>query len=151
MVDGGTYPNRYQPGGYDKYSEVMEDFIRDVRKEFNVAEMPFVIGVMGVGGPTKDYESPRYKGVHQYFRDAMAAPAKRPEFKGKVAAVLTELYWDKALAAAAPSRTKPATPEDQALWKRGASNAGYHYLGCAKTFALIGKAFAEAMLEMEKK
>ncbi|MFM2167744.1 MAG: hypothetical protein RIS79_2115, partial [Verrucomicrobiota bacterium] len=28
----------------------------------------------------------------------------------------------------------------------GASNAGYHYLGCAKTFALMGKAFAETLL-----
>ena len=42
------------------------------------------------------------------------------------------------------------SPEEEALWKRGASNAGYHYLGCAKTFALIGQAFAEATLEMEK-
>ena len=41
------------------------------------------------------------------------------------------------------------TAEDEAMWKRGASNAGYHYLGCAKTMALIGKAFAEAMLEMQ--
>jgi hypothetical protein len=38
-----------------------------------------------------------------------------------------------------------------ALWKRGASNQGFHYLGCAKTMALIGKAFAEATLEMEKR
>ena len=28
------------------------------------------------------------------------------------------------------------------LRQRGASNAGYHYLGCAKTMALIGEAFA---------
>jgi hypothetical protein len=48
-------------------------------------------------------------------------------------------------------RDKLITPEDEALWQRGASNAGYHYLGCAKTFALIGKAFAEANLEMERK
>ena len=33
---------------------------------------------------------------------------------------------------------------------RGASNAGYHYLGCAKTIALIGEAFAKAILEMEE-
>jgi len=33
----------------------------------------------------------------------------------------------------------------------GASNGGYHYLGSAKIMAQIGKAFAEAMLEMEKK
>jgi len=40
------------------------------------------------------------------------------------------------------------TPAEVALWKRGASNAGYHYLGCAKTFALMGNAFAEANLKM---
>ena len=48
-------------------------------------------------------------------------------------------------------RAKRITPEKEAMWKRGASNAGYHYFGCAKTMALIGKAFAEAMLEMEKR
>jgi alpha-galactosidase len=48
-------------------------------------------------------------------------------------------------------RAKLITPEEEALWKRGASNAGYHYLGCAKTLALIGKAFAEALVKMEKK
>jgi alpha-galactosidase len=42
------------------------------------------------------------------------------------------------------------SPEEAAMWKRGASNAGYHYLGCAKTFALMGKAFAEANLAMMK-
>ena len=40
------------------------------------------------------------------------------------------------------------SPAETATWKRGASNAGYHYLGCAKTFALMGRAFAEATLEM---
>ncbi|MBX2851012.1 MAG: hypothetical protein KTR15_04605 [Phycisphaeraceae bacterium] len=45
--------------------------------------------------------------------------------------------------------TKPGliTPEDQALWERGASNAGYHYLGCGKTMAQIGEAFAKALLQ----
>ncbi len=40
------------------------------------------------------------------------------------------------------------SPAEVALWKRGASNAGYHYLGCAKTFAKMGKAFAETNLQM---
>jgi hypothetical protein len=39
------------------------------------------------------------------------------------------------------------SPAEVALWNRGASNAGYHYLGCAKTFALMGRAFADALLE----
>ena len=47
-------------------------------------------------------------------------------------------------------RTKRITPEKEAMWKRGASNAGYHYLGCAKTMALIGKAFAEATLDWRR-
>ena len=45
---------------------------------------------------------------------------------------------------------KLISPAEKALWERGASNAGYHYLGCAKTFALMGKAFAEATLQMRK-
>jgi alpha-galactosidase len=42
------------------------------------------------------------------------------------------------------------TPEDRKSWERGASNAGYHYLGCAKTFALMGRAFADALLPLQK-
>lgn len=45
-------------------------------------------------------------------------------------------------------RARLIPPEDEARYRRGASNAGYHYLGCAKTMALIGKAFAEAVLEL---
>lgn len=96
MVDSGFYPDRYKPGGYDKYTGLMAHFIRDVRKEFDAPKLPFVIGVIGVGGATNLYgpKQQRYKGVHQYIRDAMAAPAKMPEFKGNVAAVLTEKFWD---------------------------------------------------------
>jgi len=96
MVDRGTYPNRDKPGGYDQYSELMAQFIRDIRKDLSAPEMPFVIGVIGVNGPTKLYgpDQQRYQGIHQNIRDAMAAPATLPEFEGNVAAVLTENYWD---------------------------------------------------------
>jgi len=40
---------------------------------------------------------------------------------------------------------KLITSKEEIMLKRGASNAGYHYLGSAKTMALIGKAFAEAL------
>jgi len=67
MVDAGTYPNR-----------------------------DFVIGVLGVGGPTSEYgpDQLRYKSTHDHFRAAMAAPALLPEFQGNVATVLAEKYWD---------------------------------------------------------
>ncbi|MCA9142276.1 MAG: hypothetical protein KDB05_05795 [Planctomycetales bacterium] len=96
MVDSGTYPNRGEPGGYDQYSELLAKFIRDVRQDLAVPKLPFVIGVMGVGGPTDKYGSDqhRYKSTHQSFRDAMAQPAALPEFQGNFATVLTENYWD---------------------------------------------------------
>jgi alpha-galactosidase len=48
------------------------------------------------------------------------------------------------------NETELISPEEAVKWTRGASNAGYHYMGCAKTFALMGKAFAEANLAMMK-
>ncbi|MEM7013590.1 MAG: sialate O-acetylesterase [Verrucomicrobiota bacterium] len=101
MVDRGTYPNRDKPGGYDQYSVLLAQMIRDLRKDLEVPQLPVVIGVIGVNGPTSKYgpDQMRYKGVHQNIRDAMAAPALLPEFKGNVAAVLTENYWDMDLSA----------------------------------------------------
>ena len=181
MVDGGTYPKRDQPGGYDAYSVAMAHFIRDVRKDLNAPKLPFVIGVIGVGGPTSDYgpDQQRYKTTHQNIRDAMAAPAKLPEFKGNVAAVLTEKYWDLELTAA---RAKEAKLKDQAkkqakdaklkpaeeraamekalvtglsererqVLEKGVSNAEYHYLGSAKILGGVGKGLVEAIAELAK-
>ncbi len=180
LVDGDVYPQRQKPGGYDAYSEVMADFIRDVRKDFNAPKMPFVIGVLGVDGAKAGQDILN-------FRKAMAAPAALPEFKGNVVAVETAPFWSEELGAIdrkheqvrqmryyLDSKHKKyanadgnmtdaqkrehvkqfeatlISAEEAALWKRGASNAGYHYLGCAKTFALMGKAFAEATLTMMK-
>ena len=99
MVDGGTYPMRGQPGSYDAYSKNLAHFIRDVRKDLKAPKLPFVIGVMGAGGPIAKYspDQMRYAGIHGEFRKAMAAPAKLPEFKGNVTAVFTENYWDNQL------------------------------------------------------
>ena len=96
MVDSGTYPTRGQPGGYASYSKNLAHFIRDVRRDLKAPKLPFVIGVMGAGGPIAKYgpDQKRYAGIHGGFRKAMAAPAKLPEFKGNVTAVFTENYWD---------------------------------------------------------
>jgi len=96
MVDGSTYPTRGQPGSYDAYSKNLAHFIRDVRRDMESPKLPFVIGVMGAGGPIAKYgpDQKRYAGIHGEFRKAMAAPTKLPEFKGNVTAVFTENYWD---------------------------------------------------------
>lgn len=140
--------------------------------------MPFVIGVMGVGGAAPGAET-------MEFRKAMAAPAAMPEFKGNVVAVPTAPCWSEELGAIDTKREQVSqmrwyleakhkdhanadgkmteeqqrefvekfeadliTPAEVVLWKRGASNAGYHYLGYAKTFALMGQAFVRAPLQM---
>jgi alpha-galactosidase len=148
LVDQGAYPQRGKPGGYDKYTEYMAHFIRDVRKDLNAPKMPFVIGVLGVNGPTDTFDGPRYKTIYQTFRDAQAKPASMPEFKGNVSAVLTEEFWDHKLAAARDKKQR--TPEEEEIAK-GASNQGFHYYGAAKFFGPAGKAFAESLLEMTGK
>ena len=108
MVDSGTYPTRGQPGSYDAYSKNLAHFIRDVRRDLKAPKLPFVIGVMGAGGPIAKY-SPnqmRYAGIHGEFRKAMAAPTKLPEFKGNVTAVFTENYWDGQLSELVDRRGK---------------------------------------------
>jgi alpha-galactosidase len=181
LVDSGTYSNREKPGGYDAYSTAMAHFIRDVRKDLNAPALPFVIGVLGVGGPTSKYgpDQQRYKATHQNFRDAMAAPALMPEFKGNVAAVKTEDYWDlelsdakakdngikqKAKKLAAESKLKPAeekaalekmrmeglTERERQILEKGISNLEFHYLGSTKILGGIGKGLAEAMADLRK-
>jgi alpha-galactosidase len=181
LVDSGTYPNRDKPGGYDSYSTAMAHFIRDVRKDLNAPKLPFVIGVLGVGGPTSKYgpDQQRYKATHQNFRDAMAAPAMLPEFKGNVAAVRTEQYWDLELTAAKAKenaikqtakklaterKLKPAeerealeklrleglTERERQILEKGISNLEFHYLGSAKILGGIGKGLAEAMAELRQ-
>jgi hypothetical protein len=181
MVDGHVYPNDNKPDRYALYTDLLAHFIRDVRKDLNAPKMPFVIGVMGVGG-LRDQSSGMVS-----FRQAMAAPSEMPEFKGNVVAVQTAPFWSDELGLIDAKRAQISqmshflnskhkdhanadgkmtdeqkkeylrkyeadliSPAELALWKRGASNAGYHYLGCAKTFALMGRHFAEANFKMIK-
>ena len=180
LVASDTYAPK--PGAkvrdYTKYGEWLADFIRDVRKDVGAPKMPFVIGVLGVDGLNASDNT-------KAFREAMAAPALLPEFKGNVIAVETAPFWSAELGAIAEKKEKVRqmsyflyskhkdhanadgtmteeqkrehlkefeakliSPAEKAMWERGASNAGYHDLGCAKTFALMGKAFAEATLSM---
>ena len=172
MIDDAVYPNQNQPGGYDLYGQLMAQFIRDVRKDLAAPKMPFVIGVMGIGGLVEVKKPPQ-----MVFRQAQAAPASLPEFKGNVVAVQTAPYWDYDLAALnerletindkmdgedekhpnlSPEEKEAArkkavaksfTPEELKRLK-GVSHWGCHYNGAAKVIAPIGKAFAEAMVAL---
>ncbi|MFN0074957.1 MAG: sialate O-acetylesterase [Prosthecobacter sp.] len=174
LVDSGTYPNRDKPGGYDAYSTAMAHFIHDVRKDLNTPKLPFVIGVLGVGGPTDKYgpDQQRYKSTHDNFRAAMAAPAQLPEFQHNVVAIRTEKYWDLELTAAKAKdndikqqakkqgiedkvaleklRTSGLTERERLILEKGISNLEFHYLGSAKILGGIGKGLAEAMAKLKQ-
>ena len=123
LVATDVYPNRGKPGGYDLYSELMADFIIDVRTDLNAPKLPFVIGVLGVNGPVDQFSDrqKRLKATYSNFRKAMAAPADLPEFRGNVTAVLTEDCWDQELGAVALKKGE-VSREAQKLRK---ANKGY--------------------------
>ena len=102
----------------------------------------------------------------------MAAPAKLPEFKGKVTAVFIENYWDhqlselssrmgkvnakrrslgndKTLSAEERRKLVETYKEEIRILETGISNAAYHYLGSSKVLGQIGKAFADALAKMQ--
>lgn len=144
MVDSGTYPTRDKPGGYDAYSTALAHFIRDVRKDLNTPKLPFVIGVIGVGGPTSDYgpAEQRYKATHDQFRAAMAAPAGLPEFRGNVTAIRTEIYWDREL--------KLARAKENEVKEKAKKLAKEQKLKPAEEGALVEKMRVESLTERER-
>jgi alpha-galactosidase len=180
LVDGDVYPQRNKPGGYAAYSEAMAHFIRDVRKDFHAPKMPFVIGVLGVSGakPGADIVEfrkamaapaalPEFKGnviaveTAPFWSEELGAIDKKHEQVRQMRYYLDSKHKNYANADGKMTDEQKRehvkkfeadliSPAEVALWKRGASNAGYHYLGCAKTFALMGKAFAEAVLQMRQ-
>lgn len=173
----GRYPSKDGAKDFSEYSRLMASFIRDVRKDLDAPKMPFVIGAIGINGPIDNPKDNQYQ-----LRLAQVAPASMPEFKGNVAAVRTEKYWDmelkriqnklnkaaeaklkaenpklggRALRRAIGKKAKSMksevlSPAEQKIIETGTSNAAYHYMGSAYIYGNIGKAFAEAMIEMQK-
>jgi len=108
-------------GGFRaEYKENMVAFIKEIRKDLKVPNLPIVIGVVGHGGDEKVHPASKE------LREAQMAAAEVEEFKGTVTAVPTAPFWD---------------PEPH-------GDGGYHYNGSAKFFYNTGEAFGKAMLEL---
>ncbi len=180
LVDSGVYPQRQLPGGYDAYRDALVHFIRDVRKDLDAPGLPFVIGVLGVNGAKAPPQTIEFRkamaapAALPEFRGNVAAVETAPFWSEELGAIddkrsqvrqmsyfLNSKHKDHANAdgkMTEPEKreylkqyeAKLISPAEETLWKRGASNFGFHYLGCAKTFAMMGKAFADANLQMLK-
>ena len=178
MVDRNVYPELPKDSAknrFAQYSDWLAAFIRDTRKDLGAPKLPFVIGVMGVHGAHPDAGTiafreamaapaalPEFAGnvtavptapfydepLGAIYRKRAKCRQKRYELENQVKA--GKMTKEAAAAEGQAFEASLISPEEEALWKRGASNAEYHYLGCAKTFALMGRAFAEASLAMMK-
>lgn len=105
-----------------EYEQNMANFIRDIRREFGVPKLPFVIAETGMGGMAEKNERALA------LMKAQADVAQRDEFKGNVAFVGTRAFW----------REKELSPSDQ----------GYHWNTNGETYYRIGDAMGHAMVDL---
>ena len=106
----------------DEYEKNLANFIRDIRKDLGVKNLPFAIAETGMTG-TKE-KHPRALSLMK----AQAAVAGYKEFQGNVAFVGTRAFW----------RDKDVSPTGQ----------GYHWNTNAETYYLIGEAMGNAMKKL---
>jgi hypothetical protein len=110
-----------------RYEVNMVQFIKDLRKDFNVPCAPFSLATVAFGGR-------RMSGHALTILKAQLAVSgekgKYPEFKGNVKAVDARPFW------------RPA--------RRSPGGGGHHYNGNAETYMDVGVAMGNAMVELLK-
>jgi len=105
-----------------EYEKNMVNFIKDVRKDLGVPNLPFVIGGSGFGGWGQTID--RRLGIMA----AQEAAANREEFQGTVKYVETRSFF----------RDGPVSPRP----------IRYHWCCNAESYYLIGEAMGKAMVEL---
>ena len=106
----------------EEYEKNMVNFIRDIRKDLGIPNLPFVIGSSGFGG----WEQKNVRRLK--ISSAQKAAAQREEFKGNVLYVETRPFF----------RPREVSPH----------GFGYHWNGNAETYYLIGEGMGKAMVEL---
>ena len=141
--------------GRQQYGQNLVHLIQDIRKEFNAPEMKVVVGVMGVNGPFNE-ENPKQKDVRNGQRSINTVP----DFKGNAQAIETAQLLHPEIVAIKTAgwlnkdrdlKKNPLSNEEKEMLQRATSNQGYHYYGEGRFFILVGKAFAETMLQLMEK
>lgn len=143
MIEGGK--------PVTEYGKNLAYLIADLRKEFKVPDMKVVVGVMGINGVLSE------TGKQGDIRNQMRSMNTLPEFRGTVRAIESAPLMHPDIVALQTAgwlnmerdlKKSPITPEEKAMLARATSNKGYHYYGEGRFFILLGKAFADTMLEL---
>jgi len=128
------FNDQFSPEFRDNYKTNMVNFIKDIRKEYNEPELPFVIGVLGTGRTAE-------KVGENEVSLAQRAAAASTEFSGRVVSV--ESYKDYSLYS--HQVFEKGWPEHFHEWDTVGSDRPYHYLGSGAFFVRLGDSFARAM------
>ncbi len=120
-----------------EYAANLAHLIRDVRKDLDAPDLPWVIGQMGVDGMNPNANV-------QAFKKAQAAVLDEAEFQNNVALVKTDAFWDTQ----AEAVYKKGWREHLDEWNQVGSDYPFHYLGSARTMLGIGRAFGEAAISL---
>ena len=131
------FNDQFDPAFRENYKDNMINFIKDVRKEYKVPNMPFVIGVLGTGRTKEKVDE---NAVSQGQR----AAAQHPEFKDNVLSV--ESYKD--YSNFSHSVFQKGWPAHYHEWSTVGSDRPYHYLGSGAFFVRLGDSFANAMAQL---
>lgn len=126
-------------GAETEYESNMQHFIKDVRRDLDSPQLPFVIAMMGQN------QSQEPKGAMKVIQDAQRAMQDVPDFKGNVKAVRTDVLVDKAA-----ESLYPTWKDNFEEWEKTGSDHGYHYLGSAIWFTRIGRECANSMIELDR-
>ncbi len=153
--------------GNPQYVEQMAHFIRDIRGDLGVPNLPFVIGELGTDGTNAE-------GWVATFRQQQADIAALPEFKKNVRLAKTAHCWHTGPYDMSPkweafrelARANETKPKDdparidpgkffQTNWVRKyakelayTSDKRYHYNGSGRSYYEMGQSMGYAMLEL---
>jgi alpha-galactosidase len=128
------FNDQFSPEFRDNYKANMISFIKDVRQEYKVPNMPFVIGVLGTG-VTAEKVAENAVSVGQ--REA----AKAPEFRDNVTAVESYTEYSQF----SNEVFQKGWPKHYHEWDTVGSDRPYHYLGSGAFFVRLGDSFAKSM------
>ncbi|MAR10865.1 MAG: sialate O-acetylesterase [Blastopirellula sp.] len=131
--------SEYRETKYADYTKWLAQFIRDVRKDLDAPQMPFIIGELSTGGIPNRGD----------FQMAQANTAKLAEFQGRVVFVPTAEFYDTAAHELYVKGYWKGTEEQKAQWRAVGNDRPYHYLGSGKTYYLKGRAFGDAVLKVK--
>ena len=121
------YNDKIDTDSSAEYEANMVNFIKDIRAEFDIPDLPFVIATTGMGGGAT-------YSVVELAQLAMADATAHPEFDGNVSVIDTRIPY-----------------EDLEFWQPAEyspTDQGYHWNRNAKTYVNIGRAMADLMSTM---